>query len=61
MEQIKLSEYIKALQALYEDHGDTLPLYYSIDEEGNDFKPVYYEPGTMQLDEPDAMEVICVN
>ena len=61
MEQIKLSEYIKALQALYEDHGDTLPLYYSIDDEGNDYKPVYYEPGTMVLDGMDHEQVIVVN
>jgi len=61
MEPIKLSKYIETLKELYKDHKDTLPLYYAIDDEGNDFKPVFYEPGTITLDGMDHEQVICIN
>ena len=40
---MKLKEYLESLEKLYEEHGD-IEVYYSIDEEGNDYKEVYYSP-----------------
>lgn len=40
---MKVSEMIKNLQEFMDEHGD-LDCYYAVDDEGNDFKPVYYDP-----------------
>jgi hypothetical protein len=40
---MKLSEYIKKLKDLEALHKDT-EVIYSVDEEGNEFKPVYFDP-----------------
>ena len=40
---MKLKEYLKKLEDLYEKYGD-IELYYSIDDEGNDYREVYYNP-----------------
>jgi len=38
---MKLTEYIKGLQDLLEEHGD-LDCYYAIDDEGNSYQKVNY-------------------
>ena len=63
-----LSEYIKKLQAIFEKHGD-LPLIYSNDDEGNEFRPVVYDPGVGNYncedrefgDETDGVKHVCIN
>lgn len=39
---MKLSEYIKGLQEVFEEHGD-IDCYYAVDDEGNAFRQVHYE------------------
>jgi hypothetical protein len=46
---VKLSEYIKKLQDLLEEVGDTIDLYQSIDDEGNGFNLVEYSPSIRYL------------
>ncbi|MFA5625801.1 MAG: hypothetical protein WC966_12255 [Bradymonadales bacterium] len=38
---MKLSEYIKGLQEVFEEHGD-MDCYYSVDDEGNAYQQVNY-------------------
>ena len=38
-----LSEYIKSLKEIFTDNGD-LEVVYSIDDEGNDFNKVFFNP-----------------
>lgn len=40
---MKLKHYAKQISMLAQEHPD-LEVYYAIDEEGNGFKPVHYEP-----------------
>lgn len=40
---MKISEMINNLQLFLEEHGD-LECYYAVDDEGNDYCPVHYEP-----------------
>lgn len=47
---MKVSEMIKNLQEFMEVHGD-LECYYAIDDEGNAYHPVYYDPSMYYLDE----------
>ena len=47
---MKVSEMIKNLQEFMEVHGD-LECYYAIDDEGNTYHPVYYDPSMYYLDE----------
>ena len=47
---MKLSEYIEALQTLHTQHGDSLPLYYSHDDEGNHYQQLYFEPAVIRID-----------
>ena len=66
---MKLSEYIEALQTLHTQHGDSLPLYYSHDDEGNHFQSVHFAPAVIrvlvdeQVDEQEEQGklVICIN
>lgn len=43
---MKVSEMIKNLQEFMEENGD-IDCYYAVDDEGNDYKPVYYSPTLM--------------
>ena len=47
---MKISEMIKNLQAFAFEHGD-VDCYYAVDDEGNGYKAVYYEPSLMYVDE----------
>ena len=40
---MKISEMIKNLQEFKAEHGD-LEVWYAVDDEGNDYHPVYYTP-----------------
>lgn len=40
---MKVSTMIKSLQAFLKEHGD-MDCWYAIDDEGNDYRPVYYYP-----------------
>ena len=63
-----LSEYIKKLHAIFKEHGD-LPLIYSKDDEGNEFRPVVYDPSVGNYneadrefsDEIDGVKHVCIN
>lgn len=44
---MKLSQYIKHLQALEANGAGDFNCYYSVDEEGSEFKPMTFEPGVM--------------
>lgn len=73
---MKLQQYIEKLQELLKEHGD-LELIYSSDDEGNEYRKLYYDPSLVNyiesdycviheddLDEWDESEyekVICVN
>ena len=48
-----LSEYIKHLQSVYEEHGDSLELIYSKDSEGNNFSKLNYAPSLCHYNEDD--------
>jgi hypothetical protein len=41
---MKLSDYIKELEYLLEEHGDIENIYTSSDDEGNSFNKIYYDP-----------------
>ena len=43
---MKVSEMIKNLQDFMEENGD-IDCYYAVDDEGNDYKEVYYSPTLM--------------
>lgn len=43
---MKVSEMIKNLQEFMAENGD-IDCYYAVDDEGNDYKEVYYEPTLM--------------
>ena len=47
---MKISEMIKNLQEFMADHGD-IECYYSVDDEGNAYHPVYYAPSKYYVDE----------
>lgn len=49
---MKISEMIKNLQEFMAEHGD-LDCWYAIDDEGNGYQKVYYEPTLMYVDEYD--------
>lgn len=50
---MKISEMIKNLQEFMEGHGD-IDCYYAVDDEGNDYKEVYYSPTLMYVNEYDG-------
>lgn len=43
---MKVSEMIKNLQEFMNENGD-VDCYYAVDDEGNDYKEVYYKPTLM--------------
>ena len=43
---MKISEMIKELQSIQEEHGD-LTCYYAIDDEGNEYHKIWYSPTVM--------------
>lgn len=43
---MKVSEMIKNLEEFIENYGD-LECYYAVDDEGNDYCPVYFEPSCL--------------
>ena len=45
---MKLKEYIEKLQKLYLEHGD-LELVYAVDDEGNYYNKVCYDPDIMNM------------
>lgn len=51
---MKLKEYIEKLQELYLEHGD-LELVYAVDDEGNYFNKVIYNPGIMNMSGEDRI------
>ena len=62
---MKASEYLKDLQALVDLHGD-LDLVYAINEEGNAFHKVEFEPSAGHLkgdffDTEGEVNSICIN
>lgn len=73
---MKLTTYIEKLQELLVEHGD-LELIYSTDDEGNEYRKLYYDPGVVnyiesdyciiheddieEYDESEYQKVICIN
>ena len=49
---MKISEMIQNLQEFMAEHGD-LDCYYAVDDEGNDYKGIYYTPTLFYADEED--------
>lgn len=47
---MKVSKMIKNLQEFMTEHGD-LECWYAVDDEGNGYKRVYYDPSLYYLDE----------
>lgn len=47
---MKVSKMIKNLQEFMAEHGD-LECWYAVDDEGNGYKRVYYDPSLYYLDE----------
>lgn len=47
---MKISDMIKNLYAFMDEHGD-LDCWYAVDDEGNDFKPVYFDPSLRYVNE----------
>ena len=45
---MQLKEYIEKLQELYLEHGD-LELVYAVDDEGNYYYKVSYDPGIINM------------
>lgn len=50
---MKLSKYIKSLNAMLEEHGD-MNCFYASDDEGNSFQQVGYAGSILYTDTPDA-------
>jgi len=50
---MKLSEYIKSLSDMLEEHGD-MNCFYASDDEGNSYQKVGYAGSILYTDEPDA-------
>lgn len=73
---MKLTKYIEKLQELLNEHGD-LEIIYSTDDEGNEYRKLYYDPSVVnyiesdyciiheddleEWDESEYQKVICVN
>ena len=52
---MKLSEHIKACQSILDEHGD-IECYYAIDEEGNAYHAVAFEPSVYYVMEDDLCQ-----
>lgn len=46
---MKLSNYIKHLKMIEKIYGN-IECYYAVDDEGNDYRPISYDPTVMCLD-----------
>jgi hypothetical protein len=66
---MRLKQYIKKLNALEKEHGDLIVVY-SIDDEGNGYQKVEFDPTLMQVENienqylkttDEGVPVICVN
>ena len=73
---MKLTTYIEKLQELLAEHGD-LELIYSNDDEGNEYRKLYFDPGVVnyiesnyciiheddleEWNESEYQKVICIN
>jgi hypothetical protein len=51
-EIMKLTEYIKKLEEILQTHGDCKVIY-AIDDEGNHFDNVHFDPSPCRFDEDD--------
>lgn len=47
---MKISQMIENLQSFMSEHGD-LNCYYAVDDEGNDYHEVYYEPSLFYVND----------
>ena len=48
---MNLNTYVKELQKLQKDGYGELPVIYANDEEGNEFRHVFYKPSNVHFDE----------
>ena len=55
---MKLSELIIKLQAIQEEYGD-LECVYSVDDEGNEYKQIHYDPSVGEFIEDERCFVYC--
>lgn len=51
---MKISEMIKNLEAVMLAHGD-IECYYAVDDEGNAYRPVYFEPSVYWINQYDEV------
>ena len=51
---MKISEMIKNLQSFMEENGD-LDCYYAVDDEGNGYSKIYYEPSKYYANEDEEV------
>ena len=51
---MKISEMIKNLEAVMLANGD-LECYYAVDDEGNAYRPVYFEPSVYYINQYDEV------
>jgi hypothetical protein len=49
---MKLSEYIEKLETILKNHGD-VEIIYAVDDEGNYFDKVHFDPSPCRFDEND--------
>ena len=54
---MNLMEYAVYINEMLKKHGKK-EVYYSSDDEGNDFEPVHFKPSTMKYD---GKVVVCIN
>ena len=52
---MKISDMIKNLYAFMDEHGD-VDCWYAVDDEGNEFNPVYFEPSLRYVHEDDTFQ-----
>jgi hypothetical protein len=61
---ITVSQLIARLNLIKRVHGGSIPVWYSSDDEGNFFGPVFQEAGIMNMDEDgqptECGQVVCV-
>ena len=55
---MKLKEYAKQINKLVKNHPNA-DVVYSIDDEGNNYRDVYYHPTYGDFDRPE--KVVCIN
>lgn len=47
---MKISEMIKNLQEVIEEHGD-IEVWYAVDDEGNAYHPIYFKPSVYYVNQ----------